>query len=215
MVNGSHPEELVSSSLCPAHSQWGYEGLSNEEGRERGEAGVSVVGDQGAEIGRMFLLEEIVKRSSILSIPLLPGGHNDQQCSGQGAAFVAEQSWVTILAPLLLDCATLSKVLTLSRPEQPHLCNGRAVPPQRFTPSRKLHRTPHSTPCPPFWGLALQCLHPAHPPHASTCSKSHVLPRWSLTLPPLCPALPSSLSKLAEDPPAEGDCPNLPPPPNT
>lgn len=171
-----------------------------------------MVGDQGAEIGRMFLREEIVKRSLTLSIPLLPGGHNDQQCSGQGAAFVAEQSWVTILAPLLLDCVTLSKVLTLSRPEQLHLCNERVVPPrqegsmvwsiplavhslQEAAQDTSLHS------CPRFWGLDLQCLYPAHAPHASTCSESHVLPRWSLSLPPLCPALPSLLSKLAEDPP--------------
>ena len=78
------------------------------------------------------------KRSSkghlILSVPLLPGGHYDLMWrSGKRAAFVVEQSQVTILAPLLLVYVTLSKVLTLSRPEQPHLCNG-----GRYLPSKRV-----------------------------------------------------------------------------
>lgn len=48
--------------------------MSNEEGREREEAGVSAEGDQGAEIEKMFLLAKILKRSSDMVHPPVSWG---------------------------------------------------------------------------------------------------------------------------------------------
>lgn len=52
--------------------------MSNEEGREREEAGESVKGDQGTETERMFLLEEICKKSSDIVHPPVAWGSRQQ-----------------------------------------------------------------------------------------------------------------------------------------
>lgn len=49
--------------------------MSNEERREKEEAGESVERDQGAGTERMFLLEEVCKRSSDIVHPPVAWGH--------------------------------------------------------------------------------------------------------------------------------------------
>lgn len=84
--------------------------------------------DQGAETERMFLPEEMAKGSSdSVHSPAAWGSRRPR--SGQKAAFVVEQSWVTILAASLSVYVILSKALMLSRPEQPPRRNGRTAPP--------------------------------------------------------------------------------------
>lgn len=94
---------------------------------------------------------------------------------------MAEQSWVTVLAPSRLVCVTSSKFFTLSRPEQLHLCSGRRrVPPLpegsvlQVTPlptgsllsesCRELPFPSLHTPCPTFRGLTHQLSHPSPGP---------------------------------------------------
>lgn len=174
-------------------------------------------GDQGAETAKMFLQEEIAKGScDSVHPPCCLGFTTSTWCGGEKAAFAVEQSWVPSPAASLLACVILSKVLTLSRPEsRPYSlqwtdgtfpAEGLRDPGHSYTHSlppleellEAARDTLPSLPSPPHF-LEPHSLVP--PPHTWTCSGKHTHPTRSLTLLPLCSALPSLLPKLVEDAP--------------